>query len=186
MKASELIETIRQFHDDEICVRLGFNLYEIGKISYSFDNSDTENGNKILFFDVETVSQYKNLSDLPVADRKYWDFYYETFKERVTNKSKLPNVEDETYKEEVYRQTASLFPEFGKVCCISVAFVTKDGKTKIDSFYGENEYEILDKARNVFNKVNGLSFNLCGQNIKNSDVPFLGKRYLINGLNPPD
>ena len=30
------------------------------------------------------------------------------------------------------------------------------------------------------------SFNLCGQNIKNFDVPFLGKRYLINGLNPPD
>ena len=144
--------------------------------------------NKILFFDVETVSQYKELSDLSVEDRKLWDFYYDTFKERVTDKNRLPKVDssEEIYKEEVYKQTSSLFPEFAKVCCISVAFVTKDGEVKINSFYGVNEYEILDKARDIFNKVHGLGFQLCGQNIKNFDIPFLGKRYLINGLNPPN
>lgn len=144
---------------------------------------------KLLFFDVETVPQHGDLSSLPKEQRKLWDFYYETFKERVTDKSRLSglDLDTESYKKEVYRQTAALFPEFGKVCCISLAFIQKDGKIKMESFYGgDNEIKILEEVRTIFNRVNNLSFNICGHNIKNFDVPFLSKRYIINGLNPPE
>lgn len=148
---------------------------------------------KLLFFDIETVSQYKDLDELPKQELKLWLSYYDNFKERVTDKSKLSNTEidfsvetDNKNKKEVYRQTAAFFPEFGKVACVSLGFVTKGGKTKFESFYGKDEIDMLKKVRDVFNKVDTLDFSLCGQNIKGFDIPFLGKRFVINGLKPPN
>ena len=147
---------------------------------------------KLLFFDIETVSQYKELDELPEQELKLWLSYYDNFKDRVTDKSKLSSTErdfstetDNKNKKETYRQTAAFFPEFGKVACVSLGFVTKNGKTKFESFYGKDELEILKKLREVFDKVEGIGFDLCGQNIKGFDIPFLGKRYVINGLKPP-
>lgn len=148
---------------------------------------------KLLFFDIETVSQYKELDELPKEKLKLWLSYYSNFKERVTDKTKLQKeiegVETPTItkqnQQETYRQTAAFFPEFGKVACVSVGFVMKDGKTKFDSFYGVDELEILKKVREIFNKVEGMDFHICGQNIKGFDIPFLGKRFVINGLKPP-
>ena len=141
---------------------------------------------KLLFFDIESVSQYEFLKDLPEEDLKQWLSYYDNFRERVTDESRITKkmTEDEV-KQEVYRQTAAFFPEFGKVACISMAFVTKDGNVKFESFCGQNEVEILMNTRKIFDKVEGLGFELCGQNIKNFDIPFLAKRFVINGLKPP-
>lgn len=141
---------------------------------------------KLLFFDIETVSQYKDLDELPKEELKLWESYYDNFKDRVTDKSKLPNPPSNLTKKEVYRQTAALFPEFGKVACISLGFVTKNGGIKIDSFYGKNELDILKKTRDVFDKIEPMGFDLCGQNIKNFDIPFLAKRFVINGLKTPN
>lgn len=140
---------------------------------------------KLLFFDIETVSQYKDLDELSKEELKLWESYYDNFKERVTDKSKLPTPESHLTKKEVYRQTAALFPEFGKVACVSLGFVMKGGKTKFESFYGTDEIDILKKVRDIFNKIDSIGFDLCGQNIKNFDIPFLAKRFVINGLNPP-
>ncbi len=155
---------------------------------------------KILFFDIETVSQYKDLDDMPKEKSDMWFKYYDTFKNKVTDESKLPkmptpdiqvaipNSLDEwihnTHKE-VYRQTAAFFPEFGKVACVSMAFVAKDGTIKYESFYGDDEVKILKETRKVFDKIETLGFELCGQSVKMFDVPFLTKRCFINGLKPP-
>jgi len=48
-----------------------------------------------------------------------------------------------------------------------------------------DEVTILLNVREVFSKVDGLGFSLCGHSIKLFDIPFLGKRYFINGLKPP-
>lgn len=141
---------------------------------------------KLLFFDIESVSQYEFLKDLPQEDLKQWLSYYDNFRERVTDESRITEkMTQEEIKQEVYRQTAAFFPEFGKVVCISMAFVTKDGKVKFESFCGQDEVEILLNTRKIFDKVESLGFELCGQNIKNFDIPFLAKRYVINGLKPP-
>jgi len=142
---------------------------------------------KLLFFDIETVSQYKDLFDMPEDKLKMWESYYDSFRKRVTDESRIDSdsMEKKEIQQEVYRQTAAFFPEFGKVACVSMAFVTKAGEVKFESFYGEDESHILIETRKIFNKIEGLGFELCGQNIKMFDIPFLGKRYFINEMEPP-
>jgi len=149
---------------------------------------------KLLFFDIESVSQYKDLYDMPDRQLKMWESYYDSFRKKVTDESQIPTemVEGECrpdlmkrVKQEVYRQTAAFFPEFGKVACVSMAFVTKGGEIRFESFYGEDELHILNETRKVFDKIEPIGFDLCGQSIKMFDIPFLGKRYFINGMKPP-
>ena len=142
---------------------------------------------KLLFFDIETVSQYKDLYDMPEDKLKMWESYYDSFRKRVTDESKINEAEgnEKDINKEVYRQTAAFFPEFGKVACVSMAFVTKSGEVRFESFYGEDELHILTETRKVFDKIEPLGFDLCGQSIKMFDIPFLGKRYFINGMKPP-
>jgi hypothetical protein len=142
---------------------------------------------KILFFDVETVSQYEKYSDMPKELLKVWEGMFDRLRKRVTDESRIDNefMNEKEIKQEVYRQTSGLFPEFGKICCVSVGFVTKKGVVKLESFYGTDERDILVKTIELFNKVDGMGFELCGQNIKQFDIPFIGKRCVINGLKPP-
>lgn len=148
---------------------------------------------KLLFFDIESVSQYEDLYDMPQGLLNLWMTYYDNFRKRVTDESRIPDTitvnpdgekEKELYRE-VYRQTAAFFPEFGKVACVSMAFVMKDGTVKYESFYGEDEVKILKETKKVFDKVHDLNFDLCGQSIGNFDIPFLGKRFVIHGMKPP-
>ena len=142
---------------------------------------------KLLFFDIESVSQYKDLYDMPKDKLKMWESYYDTFRKKVTDESMIDSevMSKKDINREVYRQTAAFFPEFGKVACVSMAFVTKDGEVRFESFYGEDELHILTETRKVFDKIEPLGFDLCGQSIKIFDIPFLGKRYFINGMKPP-
>lgn len=144
------------------------------------------NIDKLLFFDIESVSQYEHLYHMPEKHLEMWMKYYDSFRKKVTDESRLLLHKEgsKSYYNEVYRQTAAFFPEFGKVACVSMAFVTK-GSVKYDSFYGEDEVKILKEVRKVFDKIDPLGFDLCGQSIKMFDIPFLGKRYFINGLKPP-
>jgi hypothetical protein len=141
---------------------------------------------KLLYFDIETVSQYQHIDEIPKRLFDMWLSYYDNFRKRVTDESKIDSeaMTEKEIQQEVYRQTAAFFPEFGKVACVSMAFVNK-GKVKYESFYGEDELDILKQLREVFDKIDPLGFDLCGQNITGFDIPFLGKRYFINGLKPP-
>jgi DNA polymerase elongation subunit (family B) len=147
------------------------------------------NIDKILFFDIETVSQYETLDEMPKPKLKVWDSYRESFKKKVTDESKLVIVKtvEDTKKniKEIYRQTAAFYPEFGKVVCISMGFVTKKGDIKYETFNGEDELEILTEFRKVLNKIKSMGFELCGHSIKNFDLPFLSKRFFIHGLKLP-
>ena len=148
---------------------------------------------KLLFFDIESVSQYEDLYDMSERELDTWMKYYNSMRKKVTDESKIPGKakKGETTEQwlkkvyqEVYRQTAAFFPEFGKVACVSMAFVS-GGKVKYDSYYGVDEVKLLKGVRKVFDKIDPLGFDLCGHSIKMFDIPFLGKRYFINGLKPP-
>lgn len=143
------------------------------------------NIDKILFFDIETVSQYKELSELSDSESNIWNKYSSSFEKKVTDKHKLPDENTFEYWGEVYRQTAAFYPEFGKVACISMGFVTKKGDVKYESFYGEDELDILTNFRKVLDKIEPMGFDLCGHSIKNFDLPFLSKRFFIHGMKLP-
>lgn len=142
---------------------------------------------KLLFFDIESVSQYEDLYDMTEDKLKMWESYYDSFRKKVTDESRIDSeiMSKKDIQREVYRQTAAFFPEYGKVACVSMAFVTKEGEVRFESFYGEDELHILTEVRKIFNKIEPLGFDLCGQSIKVFDIPFLGKRFFINGMKPP-
>ncbi len=84
---------------------------------------------------------------------------------------------------EVYDQEAGFYPEFSKIICISVGYYKGD-QLAMDSFYGEDEKQILTKVHELFTKTAG-KYSLCGHSIKRFDMPYLAKRMAIHGMTIP-
>ncbi len=130
----------------------------------------------ILFLDIETVPQYPSYEELDERWKKLWD-----------KKAKRIASEDET-DEQTYRK-AGIYAEFGRIICISVGFIRKDGEKRqfrIKSFANDDEKKLLQD----FNSLIIKSFNkdyhlLCAHNGKEFDFPYIARRILINGLKMP-
>jgi uncharacterized protein YprB with RNaseH-like and TPR domain len=86
---------------------------------------------------------------------------------------------------QMFVNRSALVPEFARIACVSVAFVTEKGETKIQSFSNENEKDLLQDVQKLLRRVGELGFFLCGHNVKGFDIPMLAKRMIINGLLPP-
>lgn len=134
----------------------------------------------LLFIDIETVGCEKSYPDLmnnqPVIHKQFinhLDFFHKRFPEL-----------DGSSLDEIFYSRAALIPEFGKIICISAALVTPNGEVRKQSFYGNNEKEILLELNKLFGKVNTGRYHLCGHNIKNFDIPYIQKRMIINGIKP--
>ena len=138
---------------------------------------------KILFLDVETVSQKSSFDELD-----------ETFQSLWTRKSRQflkDNTEDPDAVKETYTDKAGIFSEFAKVVCISVGFLRMEGKKmvfRLKSFYGDDEAEVLRDFSNLLNKNynNPLSSFLCGHNIKEFDIPYICRRLMIHQIVLPE
>jgi DNA polymerase elongation subunit (family B) len=81
---------------------------------------------------------------------------------------------------ETFEMHAGLYPEFGKVACISFGY----SREKIKSFSGPDESEILIAFCQAVASFKG-AYVFAGHNILDFDFPFLAKRYLINKLPIP-
>ena len=132
--------------------------------------------NKVIFIDIETVSQeseYKKLS-------KKWKDLWE-------KKSTYLRGEEEAAAD-VYNK-AGIYAEFGKVICISVGIYREFADNKIfriKSFFGKNEKQVLTQFCDMFKKnFQSTDFILCAHNGKEFDFPFLARRILINNLSLP-
>ena len=141
-----------------------------------------DNINKLLFLDIETVGLYYDLDDLhhqsPQLHKVWEDSGYEYFKRQYPEDSELTS-------DDMFMKRAGLLAEFGKIVCISVGFVLENGDTKLDSFIGD-EKEILTKCSTLLNRVDKLGFLICGHNVKNFDLPYIGKRMVINNIKFPN
>ena len=139
------------------------------------------NENKLLFLDIETAGSHKNSNQLKEMDETLWDLW-NTVGCSYFRRS-YPEDEDKDC-DFLYEKYSGLLPEFGKVICISVGFIN-DGGEKLQSFCSGNESDDLIQVTQLLNKIEKVGFTLCGHNIKNFDLPYLGKRMLINGISPP-
>jgi uncharacterized protein YprB with RNaseH-like and TPR domain len=134
----------------------------------------------ILFLDIETVSQYNSYKELP-----------ETWKELWTKKAEglLRNSKDEQTVESIYER-AAIFPEFGKIICVSCGILQGSGENKIlvvKSFYGDDEQKLLSDFCGMLNKwTPGSQKYLCAHNGKEFDFPYLCRRMVINNECIPD
>jgi hypothetical protein len=141
---------------------------------------------KILFLDIETVGISKDYytckTDYPeIAHQylKYFDWFQKRFPEDevLTPRTELANF--------IFRRRSALVPEFAKIVCVSVSFVTDKGDIKSQTFSGNDERQVLLDSQTLLERCGKLGFYLCGHNLKNFDIPMLAKRMVINGLLPP-
>lgn len=128
--------------------------------------------NKILFFDIEVVSQSQDLNGLEERLKNLWV--------KRAEKSKDDEVDHEDY----YEDQAAFYAEFSRVICITCGFF--NGETfRVKSICGDSEIAILKKFQEILDHFKGKEMFLCGHNIKEFDTPFLCKRYVINGIEIP-
>jgi 3'-5' exonuclease len=136
---------------------------------------------KILFLDIETVGGCKNYQsckkDNPKIAKQFLK-YIDWFQKRFPEDSSLT-------VDEIFLRRASLVPEFSKIICVSAAFVTDKDEVKIQSFFGDDERQLLKDCQKLLDRCGKLDFYLCGHNLKNFDIPMLAKRMIINGIMPP-
>jgi uncharacterized protein YprB with RNaseH-like and TPR domain len=137
--------------------------------------------NKILFLDIETVgiepdwdSLVKNRQALSFQFENYFDWFQKRF----------PEDADKPVGQ-MFVNRAALVPEFARIACVSVAFVTEKGETRMQSFSDVDEKKLLIEVQKLLKKIGELGFFLCGHNVKGFDIPMLAKRMIINGILPP-
>jgi len=130
----------------------------------------------ILFIDIETVPQHRNYGDLEDRWKHLWD-------KKATQLARNQETAEDLYVR------AGIYAEFGKIVCVSVGFLSRNGNDwsfRVKSFYGHNEKELLSEFANLVNKhFSDTGKCLCAHNGKEFDFPYLGRRFLINELPLP-
>jgi len=127
----------------------------------------------ILFLDIETVPEMESYSQLDIRMQQLWNKKAE----------KLKFTEEQT-PAELYRK-AGIYAEFGKVICISVAYM-KNNILRIKSFQSQEEKILLQDFADLLHKYFSNNNNrLCAHNGKEFDFPYLCRRMLINGIAIP-
>jgi len=136
---------------------------------------------KLLFIDIETVGIQPDWESLEKSNLELsfvFENYFDWFQKRFPEDADKPVGQ-------MFVNRAALVPEFARIACVSVAFVTDKGETKMQSFSNENEKDLLQDVQKLLRRVGELGFFLCGHNVKGFDIPMLAKRMIINGLLPP-
>ena len=140
---------------------------------------------RILFFDIETVSQSAVFEDVSVVLQQQWyrktKFILKKYEEDLT----------ENELSETYVQRAAIFAEFGKIVCISLAFLTDQDDVQIlrvKSIAHDDEYQLLSEFKELLTKYfyDPNSHFLCGHNAREFDIPYICRRMIIHGIQLPE
>lgn len=135
----------------------------------------------ILFIDIETAPCFAEFNQLTPELQTIW-----------SNKISKLQPEDTNYAD-IYLEKAGLYPEFGKIICISAGFFipktdSKELILRIKSFFENDEKELLTNfflvLKTFFSNPPYKRF-LCGHNLKEFDIPYLIRRGLIHRLSIP-
>ena len=127
----------------------------------------------ILFLDIETVPQTDTWNNLDSTTQYLWD------------KKTKSQRKEEIVASDFYEQRAGIMAEFGMIVCISVGMIDNNtGKLKIKTFSGE-ERNLLIAFCELFNSPRLNNIILCAHNGKEFDFPYIARRLLINGIQPP-
>ena len=127
---------------------------------------------KVLFLDIETVPLYGSWEEIPETEQKLWDK-----KTRFQRK-------DEISAEDFYER-AGIMAEFGKIICITIGMLEKNETLRIKSFANDDEKKLLLEFGELFNSPRLRDVILCAHNGKEFDFPWIARRFLINGMQPP-
>jgi uncharacterized protein YprB with RNaseH-like and TPR domain len=128
-----------------------------------------KNQDKLIFLDIETVRGVDKFN----KDSHLFDLF--RYKNRDRTTMKLPTIA-ETIK--LYKNKAALNPIYGKVVVVTMAFI-HDEKIYLKTIKGHDEKKILKETVDILNNNSGKDIVIWN---KDFDLPFLRKRFVINGL----
>lgn len=121
----------------------------------------------VLFLDIETSTQVKELElDTPLYDA--WQYKK---KKDITVDSELISA---------YANEAALYPEFGRVVCITVGKLVKE-EFITQTFNNLDEGQLITDFYNCLDRHSGY---ICGHSIKQFDIPYIIQRGYSYGLKP--
>jgi len=134
--------------------------------------------NNILFLDIETVPQFDCYDKLTPEWKSLWDLKAAYL---------IRNKEEETV-ETIYNK-AGIYPEFGKIVCITCGVIQGYGPTKkliLKSFAGHDEKELLLQFTEMLKRwATDPNKCLCAHNGKEFDFPYLCRRMIIHNIPLP-
>ncbi len=135
----------------------------------------------IIFIDIETV----RCENVLTKESQMFDAWL--YKTRYMNDLNGKMETSSMTPEELFNEKAALYAPFSKVACITIGKIVENGtKIKLHSYYGKDEFELLNNFNNnlnsFFNKNNNIYF--LGFNIIKFDIPFIIKRMLVNNIKP--
>lgn len=130
------------------------------------------NPETVLFFDIETSSQVK---DLDPASELYKVFRY---KNRNKETEELLSEED---TQKLYRKIGALSASFCKIICITLAYI-KDNEIKMLSLTGD-EKDIIKEA---YEKMTFTPRYYCSFNGQGFDHPIMRQRAVALGVEVPE
>ena len=135
------------------------------------------NPENLIIIDIETASENPSFAHLSEEWKALWQ-------EKV-NRSLPEGVSAPDF----YPMRAGVMAEFAKIICISIAYFNKETTLhmRVKSFYGHDEKKILTDFLTTINKIESLNSKWCfaGHNIKEFDIPYLCRRFLINRISIP-
>ncbi len=138
----------------------------------------------ILFLDVETVSGKHKLTELNEEMQYLWKI-----KASQISKTALTELTTED-SAELYQDKAAIYAEFGKIVCISVGLIVKDGgkfKIRLKSFKSYDEKELLEQFAELMNQYfsNLNKDYICGHNLREFDIPYICRRMVLHNIQLP-
>jgi len=144
---------------------------------------------QMVFIDIETTTGKKTYNEVinenPSLDQ-YWEL--KALQLRASEPEELGDLD----KNQMYPKKAALFPEWGKIICISIGQLKFDESgNPIDfstkSYYGDDEAELLEEFNKVASQIMNKYPNMqwVGHNIKGFDMPYIIRRSLIHGIRVP-
>ncbi len=140
---------------------------------------------KILFIDIETAGISADFEELSGSMQNYWiskAFW-------ISHRHHDESLSDPA---QCYTAKAAIYPEFGKLVCISLGFIADQNESEVQvkttSFmHSDERLLLLCFFEFLASHFNGARFtHLCGHNIREFDIPFICRRGLVNGLKLPD
>lgn len=136
---------------------------------------------KLLFIDIETVSMTENVDQLSENMKMLWEKKAKTL---------WGQKEEELDAARLFEEKSGIFSEFSKVVCIGIGMLIlqENGwQIRLKSLAENDEKILLKNFAEIIERLclTNKEVIFCGHNIKEFDLPFLCRRFIINKMELP-
>lgn len=156
---------------------------------------------RILFLDIEVAPLYNSLEEVPEMLRTHWMERYDPQRARTA-----PEMDVDAY----FLEKSGIHALYSRVVCIGLGAFYREEKENVYTWYEKpifalDEAKLLkdfieswDKFRSRLSPPSSSALSypqsrtdtplyaVCGHNIQGFDIPFLGRRLVMNGLELPE